>query len=109
MSDKRSARAAELTLEFIFALASPGGLTLTDSNRVHQADRDTWRVTFSWRGREHNAELDLEAGKLLIDWGLSNVRATLTEDGYRVGSESFDSPEDAAARLVEKLEAYVEE
>ena len=77
----------------------------THVNTTHkEEDGDAWLIEFEWKGRPHQAELDLEAGNLLVDWRSESIRVEISEDGYSVGDAVYTTAEAAAQELVDTLE-----
>lgn len=77
----------------------------THVNTTHEEeDGDAWLIEFEWKDQPHQAELDLEAGNLLLDWRSESIRVEVSEDGYSVGDSVYSTAEAAAQALVDTLE-----
>lgn len=97
-------RIDRFAVEFIFRLFESDLFTHVNTTHREEADGDTWRVEFELKGQPHQAELDLEAGELLLDWRSDSVRVEVLEDGYRIEDAVYSTAEAAAQELVDTLE-----
>lgn len=104
MAEASVPRIERFAVEFILRLFESDLFTHVDTTHDETADRDAWLVEFEWRGEPHQAELDLEAGDLLLDWRSDSIRVEVLEDGYRIGNSVYSTAEAAAQEMVDTLE-----
>lgn len=104
MAEPFEPRMDRCAIEFVLRLFESPHFTHLDTTREKESDRDTWLVEFEREGEAHQAELDLRAGRLLVDWRSDSIRAEVTEDGYAIGDTGYATAEAAAQALVDTLE-----
>lgn len=107
MAEPFEPRMDRFAIEFVLRLSESRLFTHLDTTHEEERDRDTWLVEFEWEEEPHEAELDLQAGRLLVDWRSNSIRVEVTEDGYAIGDSRYATAEAAAQALVDTLEERV--